>query len=273
MILPTYNRAYVLWKAISSVLAQTEYNWELIVVDDGSTDNTPRVVEEFNDDRIRYIRSANLGPAAARNTGLAAARAPYVAYLDSDNTWHPAFLATFHRFIDVTPGAVVWFCGSNTTFFTRSEDGRWKLDKEQVDVRRQYTLDEIWDLKAPDTNCMVHAADAAKRVGGWDRDCRWLEDWDFFLRLCLEHPGGWRHVPKVLVEYRQVHGPGSDGICASHRAELRHEQLARAYLARKWLHRRPAIAIRLRAADEDLIAAATLKVTASTSAADVRAVS
>lgn len=84
---------------------------------------------------------------------------------------------------------MVWFCGSNTTFFTRSEDGRWKLDKEQVDVRRQYTLDEIWDLKAPDTNCMVHAADAAKRVGGWDRDCRWLEDWDFFLRLCLEHPG------------------------------------------------------------------------------------
>src|SRR5689334_13904910 len=93
IVLPTYNRAYVLWRAIQSVLAQSEYRWELIVVDDGSTDDTYRLLEEFRDSRIKSIKTENNGPSAARNIGGQLAVAPYLAYLDSDNTWHPEFLS------------------------------------------------------------------------------------------------------------------------------------------------------------------------------------
>src|SRR5438067_1214020 len=93
VIVPTYNRAYVLWRALLSVLAQTEPRWELLVVDDGSTDDTSRLLEEFRDPRIRVVTTPNRGPSAARNQGAQLAQARYLAYLDSDNTWRPEFLA------------------------------------------------------------------------------------------------------------------------------------------------------------------------------------
>src|SRR4051812_38606117 len=87
IILPTYNRAYVLWRAIESVLAQSEAHWELLVVDDGSIDDTRRLMEEFHDSRIHTVKTDHHGPSAARNLGWQKTQAPYVAYLDSDNTW------------------------------------------------------------------------------------------------------------------------------------------------------------------------------------------
>ncbi len=90
IIVPTYNRAYCLQAAIDSVRAQSHADWELIVVDDGSIDATPDLLERYaNDERIRYMKRANGGVAAARNTGLAEARGNYIAFLDSDDTWKP----------------------------------------------------------------------------------------------------------------------------------------------------------------------------------------
>lgn len=88
VLIPTYNRAYILGSAIQSVLAQTYRPIEVIVVDDGSTDDTRGVVEGFGPD-VRYIRQENAGLAAARNAGLAAARGEFVAFQDSDDLWLP----------------------------------------------------------------------------------------------------------------------------------------------------------------------------------------
>jgi glycosyltransferase involved in cell wall biosynthesis len=103
IILPTHNRAYVLWRAIQSVLAQTERRWELLVVDDGSTDDTARLLAEFRDGRIRSAKTENCGPSAARNLGWRMTHAPYVAYLDSDNTWRPEFLAAMLEAVEGHP--------------------------------------------------------------------------------------------------------------------------------------------------------------------------
>src|SRR4051812_7611100 len=103
IIIPTYNRAYVLWRAIQSVLAQSETRWELLIVDDGSTDDTRRLVEEFRDARIRMVVTENRGPSAARNLGARLSDAPYLAYLDSDNTWHPEFLSRMLHAIQSHP--------------------------------------------------------------------------------------------------------------------------------------------------------------------------
>lgn len=88
VIIPTYNRAYIIGRSIDSVLAQTYRPIELIIVDDGSTDDTAEVVRRYGDE-VRYIHQHNAGVAAARNTGFAAARGEFIALLDSDDYWYP----------------------------------------------------------------------------------------------------------------------------------------------------------------------------------------
>src|SRR5690606_19535755 len=108
-------RAGTLGKAIASVRNQTYSNIELIVVDDGSTDDTPSVIEEFADSRLTFIRhERNLGASAARNTGIEAARGRYIAFLDSDDEWLPERIAAaVHRFrtSELSPLGVV-SCGN-----------------------------------------------------------------------------------------------------------------------------------------------------------------
>src|SRR6056297_1399486 len=90
VIVPTYNRADSLPRTIDSVLAQTHDDLELVVVDDASTDDTETVVERYEDDRVTYLEHAtNRGGSAARNTGIRASDGDYVAFLDSDDEWHP----------------------------------------------------------------------------------------------------------------------------------------------------------------------------------------
>ena len=94
VIIPAFNYAHFLPEAIGSVLAQTWTQFELIVVDDGSTDDTPGVCARQTDPRFRCVRQPNAGLSAARNTGVREARFPFVAFLDADDRWEPAFLAT-----------------------------------------------------------------------------------------------------------------------------------------------------------------------------------
>ncbi|RLF83553.1 glycosyl transferase, partial [Thermococci archaeon] len=90
VIIPTYNRANLLKRAIASVLNQTFTDFELIVVDDASPDNTPEVVRSINDGRIRYVRlKKNSGGPVARNTGIRKARGRFIALLDDDDEWLP----------------------------------------------------------------------------------------------------------------------------------------------------------------------------------------
>ncbi|MBU1047346.1 MAG: glycosyltransferase [Candidatus Omnitrophica bacterium] len=89
VIVPTYNRAHFLKEAIESVLAQTYKNLEIIIVDDGSTDNTSKLVEKFTDKRIIYLHQDNKGVSVARNRGIQRAKGEYISFLDSDDIWLP----------------------------------------------------------------------------------------------------------------------------------------------------------------------------------------
>src|SRR5580658_9964752 len=96
VIIPTFNRAHLCRAAVESVLKQTLRDFELIVVDDGSTDGTPEALADYGDS-IRLLRQENQGQSVARNTGLSAAKGEYVAFLDSDDQWFPWTLQTFAR--------------------------------------------------------------------------------------------------------------------------------------------------------------------------------
>src|SRR5690606_13080322 len=104
IIMPTHDRASIISEAIATVREQDYRNWELLVCDDASTDNTEDVVAGFNDRRIRYLKLGRGGAAAARNAGLQEARGSVIAYLDSDNFWHPGFLAAMVRVLEENPG-------------------------------------------------------------------------------------------------------------------------------------------------------------------------
>ena len=88
VIIPTYNRAHLIKRSAQSVLNQTYKNLELIIVDDGSTDNTKEVIDSLNDERIVYVKQENHGVSSARNTGINVANGKYIAFQDSDDIWH-----------------------------------------------------------------------------------------------------------------------------------------------------------------------------------------
>jgi len=92
IVIPTYNRAERLQHTLQSVLQQTFGNFEIIVIDDGSADNSEVICQQFADSRIQYVWQENAGPAAARNNGVARSSGRYIAYLDSDDRWHPEYL-------------------------------------------------------------------------------------------------------------------------------------------------------------------------------------
>ncbi|GIV33592.1 MAG: hypothetical protein KatS3mg031_1127 [Chitinophagales bacterium] len=100
VIIPSYNRASLLPVPLKSVLKQTYHSWELIIVDDGSTDNTRQVVESFNDSRIRYFYQTNQERSAARNYGIRQARGQYICFLDSDDYYLPGHLEAFYNKIE-----------------------------------------------------------------------------------------------------------------------------------------------------------------------------
>ncbi|MFZ2406835.1 MAG: glycosyltransferase family 2 protein, partial [Methylobacter sp.] len=107
VVIPLYNKEATVERAIKSVLNQTVQDFEIVVVNDGSTDKGPDVVSAINDPRIRLIDQDNQGVSAARNKGIAEARGPWIAFLDADDWWQPNFLETINRLITLSVDIVL----------------------------------------------------------------------------------------------------------------------------------------------------------------------
>lgn len=168
IILPTYNRADTILRAIDSVRGQTHQDWELIVVDDGSKDGTHELVSHI-DPRILVIRQPNAGVGAARNTGLAAARGRFLTFLDSDDAWLPHFLELTAGFLRSTPDAQ-WV----TTEFLQ-DYGNGHVVKHNLQSVPQYlsfarTIDsKAFDLPAGETDEYLRLYDTKAPAGEWAR--------------------------------------------------------------------------------------------------------
>ena len=122
VVIPLYNKAATINKAVESVLAQTVADWELIVIDDGSTDEGPNLVSAYGDSRVRLVKQANAGVSAARNKGAELAANDMVAFMDADDYWDPAHLANLETLIAKFPGAALYATAYNIV----GEDGRFR---------------------------------------------------------------------------------------------------------------------------------------------------
>ena len=197
VVIPTYNRAYVIEDALASVLYQSHQNLEIIVVDDGSTDNTLELIETLNDDRVRYIRhERNKGCSAAYNTGIAAAKGEVIAFLDSDDLWHRHYLTRHVQFLSTHPEVDVSFCDTEIWVGDKVILSLIRLmrsfprligsnppGREYVISRRDMHLCLLEEIPVKPTAAVVRR-EALARVGvPFEESWPSGTDWDLFLRL------------------------------------------------------------------------------------------
>lgn len=192
VIIPTFNRAGFITQAIDSVLAQTQPVAQIIVVDDGSTDDTQRVLQQYGD-RLQYIRQENAGAAVARNTGIAAAQNELIALLDSDDRWLPNKLAAQLPLFDDPSIGLVY--GGFRCF-----DSSGTITHEQFSGH-DLNVHDLLAFTPLGTQTLIFRREAALEIGGFDPACCPAEDQDFTLRLAAHHRIA--GVEQVVVEIRQ----------------------------------------------------------------------
>jgi glycosyltransferase involved in cell wall biosynthesis len=199
-IIPTYNHAAFLPEALESVFAQTCCPLEVVVVDDGSTDETAEVLRTY-EGRIRVLSQPNRGVAAARNAGAAVASGELLAFLDADDTWFPAKLERQAARFGVEPGIALVHCGIEEVD-GRGRQLRARLDGMEGWVSREMLLFRRGVILGGGSAAVIRRATFLE-VGGFDEALSTSADWDLYYRVARRYPVGF--VPEVLVRYR-VHG-------------------------------------------------------------------
>jgi glycosyltransferase involved in cell wall biosynthesis len=183
VVIPTYNRAQIVAEAVESALAQTVSPLEVIVVDDGSSDGTRQRLASFGD-RIVYIKQENQGVSAARNTGVRAARGDLIAFLDSDDVWHPRKLEIQLHYLQQHPETPL--VGAAT--FTDASR-KWPVLPDPASLPAQPVVLEniIFQSPFPTSTVIVqkHCFDA---VGYFDTGLRNAEDRDLYIRMASRYP-------------------------------------------------------------------------------------
>lgn len=220
VVLPTFNRVSMLSEAIASVQAQRHPSWELIVVDDGSDDETLQLLERVGDGRVRSIRTERVGSPTARNRGLELARGELIAYLDDDNVMAAGWLASVawafgrHPHVEVVYGARVV---ENASMFG-SDSGLPRL------LLAEYDRAKLERANFTDANVIAHRAGLDE--AHWDPELAGVADWDLMLRLTeRKHP---LTLPALAVLYRTSapHKQSAEPAFAKNYAKLL-ERLAR----------------------------------------------
>lgn len=205
VVIPTHNRALLLKRAVNSVLRQTFSDFELIVVDDASTDDTTRIVEGFHDKRIKYLRHrSNLGAPVARNTGISSARGDYIGLLDDDDEWFPEKLEKqILKFSQVSERVGLIYTGHEV----REGDGRLLrtyIPEARGDVRMRLLLGTTFASNTP----LIRKA-CFQKVGFFDESLKSCQDWDMWKRISDQYE--FDYVPEILaIVYRHKKQISSD---------------------------------------------------------------
>ena len=199
VVMPTFNRSNKISQTIESVLNQTFRNYEFIIVDDGSTDQTEEVVSRYTlkDPRIKYIKTKNWGgPARPRNIGIKASKGSYVSFLDDDDIWYKNKLEVVNKYILGHPNAIL---------FCHDEDFKVNNLKKRTYYNGPFS-DNIYETLLFDRNNISPSASVVKKeiileVGGFseDRSFIYVDDYDLWIRLSTL--GKFVHIPDVLGQY------------------------------------------------------------------------
>lgn len=204
VIIPTRDRVALLRQAVASVVAQSYRTWELIVIDDGSIDATPGYLATLSESRIRFIRHDRCGnPAKLRNVGVKDARGEHVAFLDSDDVWHPEKLARQVDDLRIAPP-----CRWGYTYFRWIDAAGMPLAIPRIHRRRAsrgWILSDVLSVRAwVATPVVMVERDLLLSLGGFDESLVFAEDFDLWVRLARASPA--TLVAQALTSVRQHSG-------------------------------------------------------------------
>ena len=202
VIIPTHNRAALLRRSVESVLNQSYQNFELIIVDDASTDNTQEIIRSFNDPRISYIRNnKNRGGAAARNIGIEAAKGSYIAFQDSDDEWLPEKLEKqINLFKTAAPHVGVVYTG-----FYRVKDGIKTYIPCSIIRKKEGNISKtILNGSFVSTQTVLAKRECFDKAGLFDEELPRLQDWELFIRISRFFHFNIIDEPLVLVHNQAV---------------------------------------------------------------------
>jgi len=201
VVIAAYNAETFIRETIDSVLAQSLPSLELIVVDDGSTDRTQKILSSFTDDRLTVLRQENRGVSAARNVGLGAARAPYIFFLDADDILQQDALCRMVGTLDQRPQCIACF-GHHIKI---AEDNTELSARADLPLKLFPTDDTLGHLIAKNfiaCGAICIRTDAARSVGGFNPALKFGEDWEFWCRLAVL--GDFAAMPNdIILRYRQ----------------------------------------------------------------------
>lgn len=178
VILPTYNRGYIIENTIKSVINQTYERWELIIVDDASTDNTEQIISKLTDDRITYLKNeTNRGSNFSRNRGASIAKGQFLAFIDSDNIWLSEKLTSQVHLMEKEDGVGLVFCREKV------DDG---ISSSYIPDEDVSDIGEILIRKnVIDTSTALIRRECFEAAGKFDERMPRLQDWDLFFRLVV----------------------------------------------------------------------------------------
>ena len=218
VIIPLYNKAPYVRKAVESVVGQTHEDWELVIVDNGSTDGSSDVVASISDPRIQTVRlEDNIGPGAARNRGVAESTAQWICFLDADDWWEPTFLEEMAGLIERHPDAGIYGTG-----YYIVKNGKKRLapigveegfDEGEINYCKVYAKTLCMPLTSI-TVCMPRGV--FDETGGFKTYLRLGEDFDLWIRIALKHKVVLLNKPlsnynqAVAVAYRGTHNKRYD---------------------------------------------------------------
>ena len=198
VVIPIYNKQFFIENTLKSLLDQDFRDFEVIIINDGSTDESEKIVLGFDDPRIRYFSQINQGVALARNHGFEKATARYIAFLDADDFWHPDFLEVMHQYILRLPDQKVFASaieiGTSKTIFEPGYSIKKTGDYAIVDYFEASVKESvIW------TSSAVFERSVFEQAGTFDPKIKISEDTDLWIRIGLLFPVVF--IWKVLARY------------------------------------------------------------------------
>lgn len=211
VVIPTYNRADFVGEAIDSVLAQTWPHFELLLVDDGSTDDTQAVLAKYErDPRVRLFRQENQGQSVARNNALKEAKGDFIAFLDSDNRWLPHRLARGMEMLEAHPEVDIVYANN----ITIDESGKKSPSAAVMRRHSGWITRELWQDNCVTMNTTLVRRHCFDEMGGMDTTCKRADDYELWLRLSTRYR--FMHIPEQVAEYRVM----ADQISSDKRARF-----------------------------------------------------
>ena len=242
VVIPTFNRSRATSAAVESVLAQTYPNFEIIVVDDGSTDGSGQVILQFITQKttslhpISLVSQANQGASVARNSGISKARGEYIAFLDSDDCWDPEKLEYQVRALDQYKNE----CGvcftdarllNNTGLDVSSFQAHRRNYSQSIGIDRDAAKSLADSFSGLWVSSLLVRAEIARQVGGFSSDISFVEDRDFHFRLALVTAVA--YVNKQLVRIDRTPSPPGASVRPWDKVEVQFRQQQHMY--EKWL--------------------------------------